>query len=635
MLPVFTLFISFAYNLNKQVVNKHLQYIATSIATIILTTVVYAANTNTERLTLLQPLIEHDLFFHTNITSDSIILWEKELSPQLEKQKRYDILFPLNMMAVRSLTTEGNISLAINSANLMYQKAKAIGDPLGISLALRSIGNTYLSSETPQTAIEFYKEAIKIMPKTANTRSFLKSTIFHLTLIKLKHRKMNDILDDISQLESLCNTEPDSPSYFYLPCSYAYYNIQTNDLFKAYVYLQQMEQIYAKFPYPYYSSLIKYMNAAYHIASKEYDKALEEYDEILLQTEVAGSYNHLQIQQERANILALMGENQKACEAYEVINTRKDSLDAQSYLRQINELHALYQIDKNELDNLNKQKTYLYWSLSIILFILLLISYSILHIKRNNKRLLQSQLELEKAKKQAENSIHTKSLFLSNMSHEIRTPLNALSGFSAILTEESIDNETKKQCNDIIQQNSDLLLKLINDVIDLSSLEIGKMTFKFNKCDIVSLCRNVIDMVEKIKQTHAEVRFMTSLDSLELITDNARLQQVLINLLINATKFTASGTITLELKKQSEDTVIFSVTDTGCGIREENRGKIFNRFEKLDENAQGTGLGLSICQLIIEHLGGKIWIDQTYNEGARFLFTHPILQDRKRKENTK
>lgn len=100
--------------------------------------------------------------------------------------------------------------------------------------------------------------------------------------------------------------------------------------------------------------------------------------------------------------------------------------------------------------------------------------------------------------------------FLSNMSHEIRTPLNALSGFSAILTEESIDNETKQQCNDIIQQNSELLLKLINDVIDLSSLEIGKMQFKFNECDIVALCRNVIDMVEKIKQTQAEVRFSTS-----------------------------------------------------------------------------------------------------------------------------
>ena len=114
--------------------------------------------------------------------------------------------------------------------------------------------------------------------------------------------------------------------------------------------------------------------------------------------------------------------------------------------------------------------------------------------------------EQEEAKKQAEKSIHTKSLFLSNMSHEIRTPLNALSGFSSILTEESIDNETKQQCNDIIQQNSELLLKLINDVIDLSSLEIGKMKFKFKECDIVALCRNVIDRDDVVDDAFNEIK---------------------------------------------------------------------------------------------------------------------------------
>ena len=210
------------------------------------------------------------------------------------------------------------------------------------------------------------------------------------------------------------------------------------------------------------------------------------------------------------------------------------------------------------------------------------------------------------------------------MSHEIRTPLNALSGFSSILTEESIDNETRQQCSDIIQQNSELLLKLINDVIDLSSLEVGKMTFKYEQCDAVAICRNVIDMVEKIKQTNADVRFSTSLRKLELTTDNARLQQLLINLLINSTKFTPQGSIIMELEKQTEDIALFSVTDTGCGITKDNQEKIFNRFEKLNENAQGTGLGLSICQLIIEQLGGRIWIDPDYDKGARFLFTHPI-----------
>lgn len=109
-------------------------------------------------------------------------------------------------------------------------------------------------------------------------------------------------------------------------------------------------------------------------------------------------------------------------------------------------------------------------------------------------------------------------------------------------------------------------------------------------------------------------------------TDDSRLQQVLINLLINATKFTPQGSIALELKKENDDTILFSVTDTGCGIPREKQGSIFQRFEKLNENAQGSGLGLSICQLIIEHIGGKIWIDPDYTGGSRFCFTHPINQ---------
>ena len=237
-----------------------------------------------------------------------------------------------------------------------------------------------------------------------------------------------------------------------------------------------------------------------------------------------------------------------------------------------------------------------------------------------------STQRLERLRTRAENATSAKSIFLSNMSHEIRTPLNALSGFSSLLTEESLDDETRRQCNEVILQNSELLLKLINDVIDLSSLEFGKIQFSIAKHDIVTICRNVTDTVSKVKQTQAEIHFATELESMEIETDDSRLQQVLINLLINSTKFTPQGSITLELKKASEKELLFSVTDTGCGIPKDKQTNIFQRFEKLNENTQGSGLGLSICQLIIEHIGGKIWIDPDYTGGSRFCFTHPVQQ---------
>ena len=612
--------------------NKHKHHIIAVAVAMLISATLYAAHTNQARLSLLKPLIKYNTPFSTEISTDSITVWEKLLEPELEEQQHYSLLFQLKLLTVRALITEGHFSLAIDKANSMYQKAKEMSYPLGTALSLQAIGNTYLNSSTPLAAIESYKEALEIISKVPDANQYAKTILTCIVLTKLKFRQMTNIEADIQQLESLSSKDKNLGDVFYLNYCQAFYNIQMHHLPEALNYLQQTESINRQCQHSYFFLMIEYLYACYYTESKEYAKALNIFDTILSHTQTAGSYKSLLILQERAQLLALMGKNEEACQAYESLNTLKDSLDATNYIRQINELHTLYQIDKNELDNLNRQKTILYWSWLTISSIVILIILFIISIKRSNKKLQQSQQELEIARKQEENSIRAKSLFLSNMSHEIRTPLNALSGFSSILTEETIDNETRQQCSDIILQNSELLLKLINDVIDLSSLEVGKMTFNYEQCDAVAICRNVIDMVEKIKQTNAEVRFSSTLQSLQLTTDNARLQQLLINLLINATKFTPQGTITLELEKQTEDTALFSVTDTGCGIPKDHQNKIFNRFEKLDENAQGTGLGLSICQLIIEQLGGKIWIDPDYNQGARFLFTHPIYRQSRKED---
>ena len=235
--------------------------------------------------------------------------------------------------------------------------------------------------------------------------------------------------------------------------------------------------------------------------------------------------------------------------------------------------------------------------------------------------------ELAAARVKAEESDRLKSAFLSNMSHEIRTPLNALSGFSDVLTTPGIDEETRKQCNDIIQLNSRLLLNLVNDVVDISCLDVTNMKFNLKQCNAVNLCEGIIQTLEGIKQTQAEIFFRTELPSLEIETDTLRLHQVLINILVNATKFTKEGSIILQLEQNEEGMAQFSITDTGCGIPSEKQNSIFERFERVNEKSQGTGLGLAICQLIISRLGGKIWIDPQYTDGSRFVFTHPLKQE--------
>lgn len=322
--------------------------------------------------------------------------------------------------------------------------------------------------------------------------------------------------------------------------------------------------------------------------------------------------------------LALMAEDSRlACDSLRLLYEMRDSISAQSYVAQVNLQRARYEVNELTLKTQKRRADLVLYLAIGSMAVLALIGIGTYNLSRKNRQLKAAQVQLGKAQNEAINSTHTMNLFLSNMSHEIRTPLNALSGFSTILTDSNIDADTRQQCNEIIQQNSDLLVKLIDDVVDLSNLEKGLLQFRFSMQEVVSICRKVVDTVERIKQTAAEVRFESSLSELTLYTDEARLQQLLINLLINATKFTTSGSITLTLEV-ADGMAQFAVTDTGCGIAPDQREKVFNRFEKLNEKAQGTGLGLSICRLIIEQFGGKIWIDPDYNTGTRFCFTHPL-----------
>ena len=209
---------------------------------------------------------------------------------------------------------------------------------------------------------------------------------------------------------------------------------------------------------------------------------------------------------------------------------------------------------------------------------------------------------------------------------EIRTPLNAIVGFSSLLIDTVETTDEQKEYADIIQTNSELLLQLISDVLDVSRLESGKLLFKYEWCELVNHCQNMITLTRKNRTRDIDVRLQMPKEPYMLYTDPLRLQQVIINLLNNALKFTPDGgSITLDYEIDEEDQcMLFSVTDTGSGIPEDKQELVFQRFEKLNEFVQGTGLGLAICKLTIQRMGGDIWIDKNYKNGARFVFSHPI-----------
>lgn len=233
--------------------------------------------------------------------------------------------------------------------------------------------------------------------------------------------------------------------------------------------------------------------------------------------------------------------------------------------------------------------------------------------------------ELLSSKEKAEMSDSLKSAFLANMSHEIRTPLNSIVGFSDVLAMGGSTEDEQQSYYKIIKTNSDLLLRLINDILDLSRLEANRVTLTWEECDVVQLCNQVVASVSFSRRSDNQFLFNTSFESFRMETDVQRMQQVIINLMSNADKFTKQGKITLDFSVNEETQMaVFSVTDTGCGIPKEKQALVFERFEKLNEYAQGTGLGLSICKLIVYKWKGEIWIDPDYTGGARFVFSHPL-----------
>ena len=548
------------------------------------------------------------------------------LLSQLDESQRYYTYFELERILIKSSLFRGEIRMAIAQSDQMYSKARALAYPFGNALALNAMGEVYSYTGRLREAGVAYEESLRLLDGMDGEDVHIRMLLVELIDYNLRIRNVNGASRYLARLNLYPEDRLSPLELVMRHISNASCQLFKGDLKAASHCLVQIGQLEAQL-IPEIRQYLLIIDARYLVATGEHEAALTAYNDFL-QTEYARINHNIYKEAllEKADLLVKMGNKEEAYGQYgKVFSYIKTSFE-KNYPKEIDRLCTRFQADQlayqNERDRIVSMRFYLAGITVSVLFLIFLLVLGWKKIFR----LKRSQMRQEAMKEKAVQAIQRKNMFLSNMSHEVRTPLNAIVGFSAVLTDEdeSFDDESRREFSEIIKVNSFQLLKLINDILDFSDFENDNITFNIRTHDAVKLCNEVVETVMASRKLEVEMRFDTDLSVLMLDTDDARLRQVLINLLVNAAKFTEQGSIVLELKMADADTALFSVTDTGCGIPPEKQHLIFERFEKLNDFVQGSGLGLSICQLIVKYMNGKLWVDSGYTRGARFCFTHPL-----------
>lgn len=361
-------------------------------------------------------------------------------------------------------------------------------------------------------------------------------------------------------------------------------------------------------------------------AAGDYSRALQCCDSLLclIERHRSADTRHVVYYADRGRMLRALGRGPEACTAYFRAVKVQDSLAHLEQVETVNDVQIAYELDRLALDratlSARHHKAALISVALMLLAILSFIGYFI-HDMRRSKRL---QLKLLRNMRKARVSEEKKTAFINSMCHEVRTPLNCIAGFSELLGGEEVTPEMREQFCEIIQENRRQLRYMFDDMVEVAYLEGLDTALPKRYIDLCALCRTQLRSM-KVKHPKPGVDYIADIPGgdINVYTNDKYLTLLLTALLDNARKFTEQGSVRLHCERLAGDQVLISVSDTGCGISEESREQVFERFTKLDTFSCGNGLGLYLCRLIVRHLHGSIRIDPAYTPGTRILVTLP------------
>ena len=587
--------------------------------------------------------------YYNRMIPDSLMYWASKLDTLALENKYYSIFFDTFSLVCFWELYDKNYDIALDKANSLYQLAKDLDDANGMIASYETIGLVYMETFRYVEAIKSYKEGLELQRQQKNPRyayQFQFMSYIIEAYLKLKDYKgTKDALAEAYKLIEKCKLEEE---YFpikrclWLLCCYNIEMFVAQKMpQKAEAYIIESEK-YKDIDDFYVFCYYNLVSASYYQLLGQYEKALDNVNLVLAQT----GNDYLPALKIKAELLLNAGMEQDAALLYHKSINLIDSTYNESLSKQINQLRTIHEVDKLELRNKQFELEAGRYKLTItfiLIFVLLLalfvIGFHYIRVKRIKKLLEKSEEELKKDKEKlllsekeltlaiekVEVSNHFKDVFIANLNHEIRTPLNSIVGFSNLLIDMHWEDGRKEYAS-IIKNNSEQLLKLVNDTVNVSLLQAGEMPLVLENIDVKKICRELTQEYKSKLVSGVSLKTILPANDIFVKTDVICLRQVLGNLLSNAVKFTKTGKIVLKMELSGDNSLIrFIVEDTGPGISKDMQGKIFDSFEKHNSFTQGIGLGLTICKYISHRLNGTIMLDTSYENGTRMIFTHPII----------
>ena len=560
-----------------------------------------------------------------------------EAEPQMEwfrKHNQWDNFYRTWQLKANTLSALGKLQLALQETQRMLNDAKERNNKLGRAMSYKQIGVIYLNMKQTEPAIEALQHYAELMKDEEGDISSLSNIYYRMAkaydydkAYQQELKVTDEWLSFIHKKESKVDKASQHEYYnsCYLARAAAFIGLDRLD--EAGVALETASH-HAHLSNTSLSLHHFYkMQARYYLACGEAAQALAYTDSVSQVTNERD--NH--IEEVRAQALVLLGQGEEAARIYERLYHEKDSVFGHDARQHLDELNALFQID--ELKTEQQRTKFLYTVIaasSIVLALLLLLLYG----WRNSIKQKKVNEQLRIANEQAIVSSKMKTEFIRNISHEIRTPLNIVSGFTQILTSPDMELPagSKRDIQERVTENTDRITKLVDRMLELSDINSETLIDRNDQTNALNIVSQAIDYSGIALHTRpgnadATVVF-NSLDnnevasSVPLLTNTRYAVHALAQLLENAVKFTKEGSIILRMTS-SGNKVSFSVEDTGIGIPEDQRERIFEEFVQLNEFADGAGIGLTVARSIAQRMGGNLWLDTDYKQGARFVLELP------------